>query len=115
MSNIDKIIDSAVAGVTTPSDESTKEQWARDAMWVWSVIDKRPSRRAAKTGSRYQLWKYAKENMSEYIRHIMPNATSILNKQQNDEDQVALKRHEQQSIESLQKLLKEVVNDSGKV
>jgi hypothetical protein len=88
-------------------------EWARDVYWAAKNLDGKVTKSSAGSTLRYELVRYAKKNMKEFLGQILPKAMVIVdraNAKGGDADIVAVE--EGKSIGELQRILRAAVREA---
>lgn len=89
-------------------------EWALDCAWVWKNQGGRPSLKAAGSGGRFELWKYAKKFPKEFATQIMPKIMPILDRAQaKTPNEDVMRAEEKKSINELQIFMRNIMREAN--
>lgn len=89
-------------------DPSVGLKYAHAVFWALDNADNpRMTRKAAGSGSRYKLWKLARDDFQAFVTKVVQPAHKIIEKAGGaDEDEEEIQREENREVKSMQALLR---------
>lgn len=110
--DVNSVADEVLGGTSQATAvEEGIPMWATDAVWVYEHVGGRPTKAKAGTPSRFELWKWAKEDTSRFMAFLQ-KATALLEAIRDGNSDTDMEKAERKSIQKLRDILTVAVEES---